>query len=328
MTNVAIWESDAWLGAATDFVDERLRIYGSERTGPLVRSRVRPWSALLEAPTTGGRVWLKAASADTAFEVALYDRLCRAVPERVLTPLSVDIGRGWLLLPDGGALLGHGCDGDALARALERVVPSYAELQLTLMPHAPALVALGVADMRPHLMPLRFEQALANVRMFLERSGSAAEWREFHAVAALASQFAAWCAELAQAPGSASLDHNDLHPWNIFATPLAPQSARFFDWGDSVVAHPFASLLVLLATLQHTLEAPPGDARVLRVRDAYLEPFGALATRPELIATAALACRVAKAARVLTWQRAIGETPPADFAGIPFGKLTDLLHDR
>ncbi|HEU5074231.1 MAG TPA: phosphotransferase, partial [Polyangiaceae bacterium] len=172
-----------------------------------------------------------------------------------------------------------------------------------------------------------FEQALSSVRVFLERTGSADEWREFHAVAALAPRFVEWCAELAQAPGSASLDHNDLHPWNIFATPLAPESARFFDWGDSVVAHPFASLLVLLATLQHTLEARPGDARVLRVRDAYLEPFSALATRRELIATAELACRVAKAARVLTWQRAIGNAPPDDYAGIPFGKLTDLLHD-
>ncbi|HEU5073149.1 MAG TPA: hypothetical protein VFU02_03235, partial [Polyangiaceae bacterium] len=154
MTNVALWESDAWLDAATRFVDESLRAHGSKRTGPVTRSRVRPWSALLEAPTSAGRVWLKAASASTAFEVALYAHLHAAVPARVLTPLGADTERGWLLLPDGGALLGQSCHGDALARALERVVPGYAELQLTLMPQATALVALGVADMRAPLMPL------------------------------------------------------------------------------------------------------------------------------------------------------------------------------
>ena len=328
MNTPEAWGSDVWLDAATRFIDEALGSHGRERTGPVARSRVRPWSALLEAPTRGGSVWLKACGPATTFEAALYLRLQAIVPDHVLTPLALDTERGWLVLPDGGTLLGHDCSGDALALALERVVPHYAELQLKMAPHASMLVELGVTDMTATVMPLRFEQALTTVRAYLEQRGHAADWQQLDAVAALTPRFSAWCSELAHAPGAPSLDHNDLHPWNVFATGAHPETARFFDWGDSVIAHPFASLLVLLATLRHTLQAHADDPRVLRVRDAYLEPFAALAPRRELIATADLACRVARAARVLTWQRAIGAPAPEDYAAIPFGKLLELLDDH
>lgn len=328
VTTPVIWESPSWLEAATCFLDEALRHHGRERTGPVTRARVRPWSALLEAPTSRGRAWLKAGSLHTAFEVRLYAHLHAVCPERVLEPLGLDADRGWIVLPDGGTLLGNVCPGEALPSALERVVPLYADLQLSLMPQARTLVSLGVSDMAPPIMPERFREALAAVRVFLERSASAYEWSEFRAIVALEPSFSARCAELAETPIRPSLDHNDLHPWNIFATPLELESARFFDWGDSVVAHPFASLLVLVATLRSTLEAAADDPRVLRVRDAYLEPFEALGSRRELVETADLACWVARAARALTWQRAIGTPPPADYAGVPFGKLRELLEAR
>ena len=50
---------------------------------------------------------MKLAGAGTAFEVPLYRVLARAVPERVLTPIAVDVERAWLLLPDGGSSLGE-----------------------------------------------------------------------------------------------------------------------------------------------------------------------------------------------------------------------------
>ena len=328
MTNVATWATVAWLEAATHFLDESLSDHGVERSGPVTQSRIRPWATLLEAPTSEGRVWLKAAGAGTAFEAALYAQLHSVVPERVLTPLGLDTQRGWMVLPDGGTLLGHACNGDELAHALERVMPKYAELQLALMPRASELISLGVTDMTPALMPTRFEQALEAVRSFLEREGSPSEWDEFRSVSALGPRYSEWCEALATAPAAPSLDHNDLHPWNIFASlPEPGANARFFDWGDSVLAHPFASLLVLLRTLGQALEAPEGDRRLLRVRDAYLEAFGTFASRRELVETANLACRVAKVARVLTWQRAIGDKPAPAYASIPFGKLVELLEE-
>ena len=106
----------------------------------------------------------------------------------------------------------------------------YAELQRLVAPRAGELVPLGATDMRPALLPERFEQAL----------GLVTEPADRERLEALRPDVARWCEELAAAPGGASIDHNDLHPDNVFVGP----PPRAYDWGDSVVAHPFASMLV------------------------------------------------------------------------------------
>ena len=123
-----------------------------------------------------------------------------------------------------------------------------------------------------------------------------------------------WCEELAASPLPASLDHNDLHPWNMLAGP------RYFDWGDAVVAHPFAVMLEPLGWLRNV----HGSEALVRGRDAYLAGFG---SPPELRETLELACRVAKIARALTWVRAIqagGDVDP-DWAAAPAETLERLL---
>ena len=78
-----------------------------------------------------------------------------------------------------------------------------------------------------------------------------------------------------------------------------------YDWGDSVIAHPFASLLVALGFVRRTFHAGLDDARVTRVRDVYLAQFAGLGSHEELVRSAELACHVGKVARSLTWARAI-----------------------
>jgi hypothetical protein len=74
---------------------------------------------------------------------------------------------------------------------------------------------------------------------------------------------------------------------------------RFYDWGDSVVAHPFASMLLGLGMIRLQLKVAADDPAVTRPRDAYLEVFGDLASHGELVEELELACRVGKALRAL-----------------------------
>ncbi|MGH9035273.1 MAG: aminoglycoside phosphotransferase family protein [Acidimicrobiia bacterium] len=103
--------------------------------------------------------------------------------------------------------------------------------------------------------------------------------------------------------------------------------------GDSVVAHPFAALLVPLGFVQRLLGAGLDDPRFLRARDAYLAVFEPVAPHEDLVATLELACRVAKIARVLTWERALraareqDEDIDADWARAPLETLASLLLD-
>ena len=127
-----------------------------------------------------------------------------------------------------------------------------------------------------------------------------------------------------------SLDHNDLHPWNMF---WDGGSARFFDWGDAVLAHPFAAMLVPLGLVRELLGEPAGQGEFAAVREAYLDPFRSLAPGEDLLATLETACRVAKIARAHTWQRAIGaaaeQGDPAveRFRDAPLNTLSAVLDE-
>jgi hypothetical protein len=279
----------------------------------------RPWGTVHTAPTTGGPVWLKAPGSGTRFEVALYELLETVVPERIPRPVAIDRERGWLLLPDGGVTLGDRLDETDLVDALTVVLPQYGQLQRDLAPHTDELLSFGVADMRPAIMPDRFDEAVDTVEA---RAG-----RRLPAIREMRATFAGWCARLGSSAVPASLDHNDLHPGNVF---LAGGRARFYDWGDAVVAHPFASMLVTLAVVRMQLGVGPDDQAVTRPRDAYLEVWRDLASHTELIAEQELACWVGKVARALTWDRALrmqGHDQAGEFSDAPLENLTALLAD-
>jgi aminoglycoside phosphotransferase (APT) family kinase protein len=270
---------------------------------------------------------LKAAGATTAFEVPLYDLLRRVAPDHVLNPIAADLDRGWVLLPDGGPSLGATLNGGELADALTRALPEYAQFQRNLAPRADELVAMGLADMRPEVMPRRFEEAVAAVADYVGRHGTAADRETLVRVDGLRETYASWCERLALAPGTPSLDHNDLHPWNILVG--TDGHARFYDFGDAVVAHPFSSMLLGLGWFPLRLGIEPEEPAFLHARDAYLEVFSDLAPRAELVDALELACRVGKVARALTWERATRELADegGEHADAPLETMGSLLDD-
>lgn len=298
-------------GPPIAWMDERLADAGLTRTGEPEERSVRPWATVLRVPSSGGPLWLKATSPETAFEAGLYELLVRVAPERVLTPIAVDAARGWLVLPDGGPTFGERLRGAALVEAFAAALPPYAELQRAVAPHVDELLAAGVPDMRPARMPQRFEEALEAVR------GRA----DVTQVEAMRATVAGWCARLEAGAVPLSVDHNDLHPWNVLGE---DGDVRFYDWGDAGVSHPFATMLALGWF-------PMEDADVLRLRDAYLEPFGGVAPHAELVEELELACRVGKIARALTWHRDLSASGPGEvdekWRSGPAEALLSLLED-
>ena len=297
--------------AATEWIDARLAEHGLRRTGDLEPRAIRPWAAVHRVPVGDGVVWFKAPAATLPFEVPLSALLGRVAPEHVLTPLAADERRGWLLLPDGGPSLGERFEGAARVDTLSRALTRYAELQRALMPRVGELLALGVEDMRPEVMPARFDEAFAVAR---ERADPA----KLERVAAMRPQVEQWSARLAAGPVPPSLDHNDLDPGHVLG------DLRVYDWGDAVVAHPFTTIRALG---WWRLEEPD----VVRLRDAYLEPFADLAPHAELVEAVELAGRVAKIARALVWHRSVRLAKPGEIADEwfdgPAEALLTLLDD-
>jgi len=296
---IEAWSDPAWLEPATAWLDDRLQEAGLDRTGKVTQPHVRPWATVLTAPTSGGQVWLKAMAPGTTFEVELYDLLVSVAPEHVLLPIASDPSRGWILLPDGGVSLGdRPLSGSNLVEHMLIALPQYAALQRSTMPHLKTLLELGLSDLRPTVLPGRFDRCVETC-VDDDIKGQ---------LAMTQPTFVEWCHRLAESPVSPCLDHNDLHPWNILgissAVPGSPQrNAVFYDWGDSTVAHPFGSALGSVSRVRRELRMDPGHRDVRRMSDAYLEVFDDMESRANMHDTLELACRVAKAARAVVWDR-------------------------
>lgn len=185
-------------------------------------------------------------------------------------------------------------------------------MQQRLTPHVDRLLSVGLPDMRPAALPQRFTEALDTVGPWVRDHGSGPQRSMLRRLHEFTAEFGQLCADLATRSPLASIDHNDLHAANVVGTPEHP---RYYDWGDSVVAHPYASLLTPTATV-------PDDAAGA-LRDAYLQQWPSAPS--DALKVAALACRLGCVARALVWHRAVGHDPDHEFAYAPFYYLAKVL---
>jgi len=216
-------------------------------------------------------------------------------------------------------------EGSALVEGLIVALRRYAAFQRDTAGHPDRLLGLGIADMRPAVIPQRFDQAIEFATRFVAENGSDEDRDTLGQIEAHRPVVEGWATELAGMPGSSALDHNDLHGWNILGDPSLPETIRFYDWGDSVVAHPFAAAALPLGMIERE---DPGSLH--RARDAYLGEFSELAPKGTLVETLELACRCAKVARAHTWERAMreaGDLEPEHFRRAPFESLESLLDE-
>jgi hypothetical protein len=231
-----------------------------EPVGPIETIHARPWATVMRVRTREGTVWFKACAAVQAFEPRLTAELSARWPDLVTRVLAHDQARGWLLLADAGTPI------DALGNPPEAwlaALPRYAELQRGEAANAEDHLAHGVPDLRLAALPARYED-LVSRELPLE-PGEVARLRGF------GPAFASLCAELAEHGLPATIQHDDLHMYNLFSK---DDRLRILDWGDSSVGHPFASLVTTFRFLEDVNGLSPTDPWFGRLRDAYLEPWG------------------------------------------------------
>jgi hypothetical protein len=322
-----LWVQPEWLACATSWIRARLDEGGLALTGEIEQPHVRWWSTVLRVPTSAGDLFFKANAPPHAFEAALLVVLGRVQPGRVPHLVAVDPEQGWLLMRDGGARLRELVSSSADLFHWEEVLPAHAELQLALAPHVDELLAAGVPDERLAVLPAHLEWLLDDPEAMLVGRPNGLTTEEHQRLHGLLPEFAATCDRLASYGIPETLQHDDFHDGNIF---VRDGRYLFFDWGDSCVSHPFHTLAVTMRTIAHRLELPPGGPDLLRLRDAYLEPFSAYGSRGELVAAADLAHFTGTAGRSLAWHRSVSVREPEfrddDAEAVRYG-LRRLLED-
>ncbi|MGK5737822.1 aminoglycoside phosphotransferase family protein [Micromonospora sp. URMC 103] len=317
------WADPHWQDEAHAWVAARLAAAGRRVTGP-VEARVRPWSLVWQVPTDAGPVWFKANNLGTRHEAALLSLLAELAPGRVLTPIAVDAVRGWSLLPHGGESLRELLERDWDASHWERVLPEYAALQRATASQVDRLLALGVPDHRPDVLPALLTELLDDHGSLRVGADGGLDAQTYERLRAEVPAYADRCRRLAEIGVPAAVQHDDLHDGNVFA---GPAGYRFFDWGDASVAHPFGSLLVTLRSVRYASDLKPGDPALTKLRDAYLEPWTDAYDRATLLEAAGLAVPATTVSRALSWRRALDTTDPAraEYAEAVPGWLAELL---
>jgi hypothetical protein len=317
------------------WVAEQLARRGIRLAGEWEQPHARVWSSTIRFETTAGRVWFKVNGSGTAYEARLVTLLGELYPGLAPEVLAHDEARAWSLTPDAGPVLRSVADPDALWEHWEGLLPRYAETQLALAAQRSRIFATGTPDRRPAQLRVEFRRLLGELAARpIEEGGLTAE--QVCALERLLPDYEHWCDELASSPIQDSLQHDDLHSNNVCwpgdANDLS--SVRIIDWGDASVAHPFGTMLSTLNTIAFHAGALDGDRggvddpRVLRIRDAYLEPFGGFGGREELLRWVTLARTTGCVSRALSWERAAQDAPRSVIAEHEFpvrGWLLELL---
>jgi hypothetical protein len=274
---------------------------------------------VLRVPTADGVVWFKACHPSHGFEPSLALELARLRPESVIEVLAADPERGWMITTDAGSRLRELLSSaDDLVR-WEEFLPRYADVQLAARDRAERLLEIGVPDERLAVLPEHFECVLADHEILLVDRPDGLDEDQHERLFASVPEVRRLCEALAAFGIPETVQHDDLHDGNVFVRDL---HYLVFDWGDSCVSHPFHSLVVTLRATAWRFELPPGDARLERMRDAYLEPFGSFGSRAELLDAFATAYRLGTIARSLSWYRAVQAFPeiePEESDSVPYG---------
>jgi hypothetical protein len=310
--SVELWTSAAFHDEAREWVVEQLAAHGARLTGEWDQPHARVWSSTIRYETTGGRVWFKVNGTGTAHEAALVRVVGERLPGLVPEVLAVDRARAWSLQRDGGPVLRELASPDGLWSRWEGIVARYGEAQIVLSAHRDAVLATGVSEVSPATVPVL-------ARALLDELGSTPvgdgglSGEEVDAVAALLPELDGWCAVLAGSGVPDSVQHDDLHSSNVCWTGSV-ETARIIDWGDATWGHPLATMLATMNSIAYHagvyVDGQPVVApQVLRVRDAYLEPFTAYADRADLVRYVDLARRTGCVGKALSYRAATAGAP-------------------
>ena len=306
MVQAVDWRDPGWLEATHSWI----RAHASgDLTGPIEQPHVYPWATVLRVPTSEGLIWFKANAPIQRFEAALALELAKVAPQVNAELVAADVERGWLLTCDAGSRLREFASQAEQIDHWLLILPRYAELQLSLAPRVERFLAIGVPDERLGGLAVHLERVLNDVDTLFLGQPDGLTLDELARLRDVVPMVASMCSDLAAVGIPETIQHDDFHDGQVF---VRDGQYRFLDWGDSCISHPFQTMVVTLRVLAWQQGLAPGGRELLRLRDAYLEPFGGVAPPAELRLAFGLAHRTGTIARALAWHRYFSGDPDAD----------------
>jgi Phosphotransferase enzyme family len=293
------WDRAGWRESVAAWIDESFTELGIEATGPPDHLRQRPWAAIALVPTAEGLLYFKADPPSESFEPALTLWLAQRRPDVIPSVLRIDAEQGWLLTRDAGTPLREHIAQPPDATIWDDLLPLCAEIQMSLCASVDDLLTLEVPDKRTELLAPAYGDLLS-------RWPSAATAPSPGQIDALVDGIGDTIPP--------SLAHEEFQDHNIL---LREGDPVLIDWAEAAVEHPFCGLVNTFRGLVDRWGIELGAHELLRLRDAYLEPWTKFAPLPQLITIFDLTYPLGMLCRAMTWDRLLtplSESERAEYA--------------
>lgn len=293
------WARPGWFDEAKTWIEEQVTSRGYRIVAPIEQVHVRVWSTVLRVPTSSGMLYFKASGPSFAYEPALTQTLSEHWPQCIPHVIAIDKQRTWILMEDAGRPLRELLlTGEKIVNRvyLESALSLYAQFQIETAAYRDTLLSLGCPNRQLHVLPALFEQIVADTPILLVGQKGGVSEAELEQLRSFTPQVQAMCDELASYNLPETLHHDDFHTRNIL---INKQDYVFFDWGDSGITHPFFSMFTALRSAKYRLHYDENS--LLRLLDAYLEPWRTYTSKEHLLGAFHLAQRLAILSRTLTW---------------------------
>lgn len=299
------WERPGWYRQAEKWIHRQLRDLGLQSSGPVRQHKAAwSWSCLLVVPTTTGRLFFKASydkpPGEVALILALQPRWAQCLPRL----LAAD-ERGWMLMEDFDGEPIEEMPGERWGAAAARL----AQLQIDCAGEAKQWLDLGCPDRRTARLPSLLAQVLDDTEVLFSDPKPLTR-TDVTRLRMLLPTIARLCERLAAGPIPDTLHNQDFRSGNLIAIGF---DFLFYDWGDTVLSHPFFSVQRMLdyvpcpgsAPRWHWRMAHRGDQLRRTIRDAYLAAWTGTASRRCLREAFVLSRQLNVAYQVIRWYQEI-----------------------
>jgi hypothetical protein len=298
----APWQRRGWFDEAAAWIARQAAAHGITLTGR-VQQRKAAWdgSCILHAPSDAGELWFKAVYERPPSEPAVIQLLAERWPASVPAIIAADDARRWMLMRDFGGCSLRGRP----AHVWDAAVRLFSRIQFGTTGEVGRWLAIGCPDRRPCRWPAELRAVLADREALLgvERG---LDGDDLARLEVLLPDVDALCEELDEMRIPAGMVQQDFRHDNLVVT---GDTFCYFDWSDTVVAHPFMSGNRFLDYLSPPdgvdrydwRLAHPDDDERRRLRDAYLAPWTAFAPMERLRAAFGLARRLNRLFQATRW---------------------------
>lgn len=203
------------------------------------------WSSVSRILTDVGFFYLKQTPPLLSLEPQVICLLHHHFAPRIPEVIDYNSDLNCFLMREMGVNFYHFKKNPKRKKWISEAIKQYKIIQKKSIPLINSFLALGVPDWRVVNLPTLFNNLIAQENLLLEDGISRDELIK---LSSLSSKCLKLCDQLSQFSISETLDHCDLHGGNILIEEKTDEIA-IIDWGETVITHPFFSLIFFLRNL-------------------------------------------------------------------------------